>query len=40
MPNTNNNLAYQPHVDGLRALAILSVVIYHAWPELGGGVDS
>ena len=37
MPNTNNNLAYQPHVDGLRALAILSVVIYHAWPELGGG---
>lgn len=34
---------YLPHVDGLRAVAILAVVAYHAWPALlpGGfiGVD-
>ena len=34
---------YIPHIDGLRALAILSVVIYHAFPTAitGGfiGVD-
>jgi peptidoglycan/LPS O-acetylase OafA/YrhL len=29
---------YKPHIDGLRALAITSVVIYHAFPEfLSGG---
>ncbi len=35
--------SYLPHVDGLRAVAILSVLAYHAWPSLvpGGflGVD-
>ncbi len=35
--------SYLPHIDGLRALAVASVVAYHAWPQLlpGGfiGVD-
>lgn len=31
-------LAYLPHVDGLRALAVALVVIFHAWPDaLPGG---
>ena len=34
---------YQPHIDGIRALAILAVILYHAFPTLvpGGfvGVD-
>ncbi|MGE0024982.1 MAG: acyltransferase family protein [Hyphomicrobium sp.] len=36
-------MSYLPHVDGLRALAVALVVVYHAWPDLvpGGfiGVD-
>lgn len=32
------NLAYLPHVDGLRAIAVALVVIFHAWPgALPGG---
>ena len=36
-------LSYLPHVDGLRAIAVLSVVLFHAFHDLlpGGyvGVD-
>lgn len=30
-------LPYLPHVDGLRALAVLLVVVFHAWPHLAPG---
>jgi peptidoglycan/LPS O-acetylase OafA/YrhL len=43
MPEHNIRPSYRPDVDGLRALAILSVVIFHAFPDIlrGGyvGVD-
>ena len=40
---TNPHPAYRPDIDGLRAVAILAIVVFHAFPELvqGGfvGVD-
>ena len=35
--HANNNQRYRPDVDGLRAVAILSVVAFHAFPNLQGG---
>ncbi len=31
------SLPYLPHVDGLRALAVLLVVVFHAWPQFAPG---
>jgi len=37
-PTANSSLPYLPHVDGLRAVAVALVVIFHAWPSaLPGG---
>ncbi|KAF0717379.1 Aste57867_2326 [Aphanomyces stellatus] len=42
-PPAQHAIAYRPDIDGLRALAVVPVVIYHAYPQLlpGGyvGVD-
>ena len=43
MEQSSLHPAYRPDIDGLRALAVMSVIIFHAWPHLlpGGfvGVD-
>jgi peptidoglycan/LPS O-acetylase OafA/YrhL len=33
-PTRRTTANYQPHIDGLRALAVLSVVAYHAFPSI------
>lgn len=37
MSTVNPNIKYRPDIDGLRALAILPVVIYHAFPRYAPG---
>jgi len=33
----SDKASYLPHVDGMRAIAVLSVVAYHAWPAAAPG---